>query len=170
MTKISVTVDGHSFEIGLDFSAYEAREFSATVDGTPVRICLSDDRLPFEETQLIIVNDRPHEISFDTALRWIKTCRGAYPVEIHDLGAKVSRPVSGDGRVKAPIPGLITRVLVNMGDRVEVDQPLLVLEAMKMENEIRAPRAGVISALPVEAGQSVSRGDVLVEVEAQPTH
>ena len=63
------------------------------------------------------------------------------------------------------IPGLITRVLVEVGDQVEAGQPLLVLEAMKMENEIRSPRAGTIKSIPVAVGDRVNSGDVLVEFD-----
>ena len=66
--------------------------------------------------------------------------------------------------MKAPIPGLITRVLVRPGEQVEAGQILLVLEAMKMENEIRAPMMGTVSTVLVVPQQSVARGDMLVEV------
>ena len=65
---------------------------------------------------------------------------------------------------KAPIPGLIARVLVAPGQTVEVGEPLLVLEAMKMENEIRAARAGVVQEIAVSEGETVVLGDLLVEV------
>ena len=74
-------------------------------------------------------------------------------------------PASGDGRVKAPIPGLISRVLVEPGATVSAGQPLVVLEAMKMENEIRAPFDGVVSALSVSVGQTVLGNQVLAEVK-----
>lgn len=54
-----------------------------------------------------------------------------------------------DGRVKSPIPGLVAHIRVQVGDRVEAGQPILVLEAMKMENEIRAPVKGVVTAVHV---------------------
>jgi len=65
---------------------------------------------------------------------------------------------TGDLVVKAPIPGLVTRVLVNEGDEVEADQPLAILEAMKMENELRAQRAGVVSEIKIKPGENVEQG------------
>ena len=65
---------------------------------------------------------------------------------------------------KAPIPGLIARVLVEKGQQVSADDALIVLEAMKMENEIRAPRSGVVTSIQVKPGDSVVRNTVLVEV------
>ena len=85
-------------------------------------------------------------------------------VDVEDQAVSVTRPRSGDGRLKAPIPGLITRLMVNQGDAVEVGQPLLVLEAMKMENEIRATRPGIIAAIHVAVGQSVIRQELLAEI------
>ncbi|MCA9971009.1 MAG: biotin/lipoyl-binding protein, partial [Anaerolineales bacterium] len=107
---------------------------------------------------------RPYEIVFDAQLSWIRAYSGLHRVAVRDLGAAVARPRSRDGRVKAPIPGLVTRVLVAAGEAVAAGQPLLVLEAMKMENEIRAPRDGVVTAVHVYAGQSVAREMVMVEV------
>ncbi|MCO6450381.1 MAG: acetyl-CoA carboxylase biotin carboxyl carrier protein subunit [Caldilineales bacterium] len=63
-----------------------------------------------------------------------------------------------DLTIKAPIPGLVIRVMVGVGDQVEAKQPLVILEAMKMENELRAPRAGIITDVRVKAGESVEQG------------
>lgn len=68
-------------------------------------------------------------------------------------------------RVRAQMPGKIVRVLVKAGERVSKDQPLLVMEAMKMENEIRAPSDGVVLKLDVTSGQNVETGALLVVIE-----
>ena len=91
--------------------------------------------------------------------------RQLHTVEVQDLNQRVARPRSGDGRVKAPIPGLISRILVEPGASVTAGQPLVILEAMKMENEIRAPFDGVVQAVGVAVGQTVLRNTVLVEVQ-----
>jgi propionyl-CoA carboxylase alpha chain len=65
------------------------------------------------------------------------------------------------GSLTAPMPGSIVRVLVAAGDSVEPGQPLVVLEAMKMEHTVAAPAAGVITELRVQAGQQVDSGAVL---------
>ena len=72
------------------------------------------------------------------------------------------RARSGAGEVKAPMPGLVVRMLVEPGQRVEAGTGLAVLEAMKMENQIKASAAGVVLALRVEPGQAVEKGQVLV--------
>lgn len=74
---------------------------------------------------------------------------------------------SGDGRVKAPMPGLVIRVNVEEGTVVEKGQGLLVLEAMKMENEIKAPVAGKVAKILAESGQPVDKGVVLVELSGE---
>jgi len=66
------------------------------------------------------------------------------------------------GDLRAAIPGRVLRILVAEGEHVEAGRTLLVLEAMKMENEVRAPRGGRIRAIDVAAGQAVGTGDVLV--------
>lgn len=69
---------------------------------------------------------------------------------------------AGGGTIVAPMPGTVLNVTVNTGDKVSRGQTLLVLEAMKMENEIMAPADGVVQSLNVTKGVSVNAGDVLV--------
>ncbi len=71
----------------------------------------------------------------------------------------------GRQQISAPMPGKVMRVLVNAGDAVEVGQGLLVVEAMKMQNEIRSPKSGRVEKLFVEEGQAVNAGDVLAWVD-----
>ncbi len=72
------------------------------------------------------------------------------------------RTPSSDGLVVAPVPGVVTEVRVKVGDAVKAGAPLLVLEAMKMENEIFAPLDGVVKEVYVEAGARVGRGERLL--------
>jgi glutaconyl-CoA/methylmalonyl-CoA decarboxylase subunit gamma len=73
----------------------------------------------------------------------------------------------GHARVelKAPMPGLLVRVLCQAGDEVQPGQPLAVLQAMKMENELALPRGGRVSRVNVQAGQAVEQNQVLVVLE-----
>ncbi|HEY3722299.1 MAG TPA: biotin carboxylase N-terminal domain-containing protein [Acidimicrobiia bacterium] len=79
--------------------------------------------------------------------------------------AAASSGSGGDGTVNAPMQGTIVKVLVHVGDAVEVGQGLLVLEAMKMENHISAERAGTVAEIRVSAGETVGTGAVLVIIE-----
>ena len=67
--------------------------------------------------------------------------------------------------LKAPMPGLLVKVLCAVGDQVEAGQPLAVLQAMKMENELSLPRGGRVSSISAQEGQTVEQGQVLVAVE-----
>jgi biotin carboxyl carrier protein len=88
---------------------------------------------------------------------------------IEAAAAQNSRPAAGAGgaggdTVAAPMPGRVVRVEVEVGQQVEAGAGLVVVEAMKMENELRAPRTGVVQAVHVSAGQTVERGAPLVSL------
>jgi biotin carboxyl carrier protein len=67
--------------------------------------------------------------------------------------------------LKAPMPGLLVKILCQVGDAIEAGQPLVVLQAMKMENELSLPRGGTVTSIGAESGQTVEQGQVLVVVE-----
>lgn len=71
----------------------------------------------------------------------------------------------GEQKIVAPMPGRVMRVLVAAGDRVDIRQPLVVVEAMKMENELRSPKAGTVKEVSVAPGASVESGRVLLVIE-----
>jgi 3-methylcrotonyl-CoA carboxylase alpha subunit len=87
------------------------------------------------------------------------------PLDLDHLGGGHTR-ASGHMSLEAPMPGTIIKVLVSEGDTVEANQPLLVLEAMKMEHTVVAPYAGVVAAIPFGPGQLVSGGMTLIELDA----
>jgi biotin carboxyl carrier protein len=74
-------------------------------------------------------------------------------------------PAAGERRVSAPMPGRIVRVLVRAGDTVAAGQPLVVVEAMKMENELKSPKAGRVKEVSVGEGMSIEAGRLLVVVD-----
>jgi pyruvate carboxylase subunit B len=83
---------------------------------------------------------------------------------IRDLSA-ASAAAAGPSPLVAPMPGLIVRVNVQPGDQVQAGQGLVVMEAMKMENELRAPSAGSVRAVHATPGSAVEKGALLVELE-----
>jgi pyruvate carboxylase subunit B len=83
---------------------------------------------------------------------------------IRDITAASSKP-SGPAPVNAPMPGLVVRVNVAVGDKVQAGQGVVVMEAMKMENGLRASTAGIVKAVYAEVGKAVEKGTVLVELE-----
>ncbi len=164
MSKIGVTIDGHTFEVEISLNQRVDSELTVMVNGEPAHVVVPDRDAPPDQLDWMIVDRRPYEIVLDPDLTWIRTWSGLHHIEVRDLEARVARPISRDSRIKAPIPGLIKTVFVAAGDRVAAGQPLLVLEAMKMENEIHAPRSGIVTQLNVSAGQSVALNEVLAEI------
>jgi geranyl-CoA carboxylase alpha subunit len=85
------------------------------------------------------------------------------------LAAPASAAAGGsDGRVRAAMNGRVVAVLVRQGERVEAGQPVMTLEAMKMEHVHTAPVSGMISAIDVAEGEQVTTGKIVVEIEANP--
>jgi biotin carboxyl carrier protein len=146
-----VTVDGETHSVSL-----------VDVEGTPV--------------SLLRVGDQVHRVVArrgETRGRYSLALDGhRYAVEaldertraVRDLSAASSK-ASGPAPLVAPMPGLVVRVNVAPGDEVHAGQGLVVMEAMKMENELRAPAAGTVRAVRVAAGTAVEKGAVLVELE-----
>ena len=115
-------------------------------------------------TQYALMHHRDgnrHQISLSGA---------AYHVEIFDplslMRRRADDEMGGEGVIKALMPGRIVRVLVAKGDNVEKGAGLLVLEAMKMENEIQSPADGVVDEIFVESGQTVEGGAELIHITA----
>ncbi|NPA30900.1 MAG: biotin/lipoyl-binding protein [Chloroflexi bacterium] len=104
---------------------------------------------------------------------WQVLLRGRlYTVQVEDERERVLRARAGvdtrdkrPQRIPSPMPGLIVEVRVQPGDTVSKGATLLILESMKMQNEIKAPRDGVVAAVFVQAGQSVNQGEALVQLE-----
>jgi biotin carboxyl carrier protein len=121
----------------------------------------------------VLLNGESHQIRIAPRPDGTLTLH-AGPAEYH---AEISDPRSWRGRrhgaleaegrqqIAAPMPGKVVRILVKQGDTVEAGQGLLVVEAMKMQNEIRSPKSGKIEKLFAKEGQPVNAGEVLLWVE-----
>jgi biotin carboxyl carrier protein len=83
---------------------------------------------------------------------------------IRELAGATSGP-AGPAPLKAPMPGLIVRINVSVGDQVKAGQGLVVMEAMKMENELRATAAGRVKSVVAKPGTAVEKGALLIELE-----
>jgi biotin carboxyl carrier protein len=82
------------------------------------------------------------------------------------VGQAQRAAAAGPTTVKSPMPGRVVKVLVRAGDRITAGQPVVVVEAMKMENELRAPRAGTVKEIRCAEGAAVESGQDLVVVDA----
>ena len=164
MHKLTIVIENRPHEVEVMPSRTTPGEYAVIVDGEQRTVFVPDYDNP-DLADWMIVDDRPYELIFSPDMRVAQIYAGRYDVQVRDKEVGSVRPTSGDGRVKAPIPGLVTRVHVEPGQLVEVGQPLLVLEAMKMENEIRAPRGGTVRQLSVKPGQTVTLNEPLIEIE-----
>jgi biotin carboxyl carrier protein len=161
MSKLEVVVDGHVHQVTLELTGSTV---TATVDGTSLQVVLPEWPTGSQAPEWALVDDRPYQMVFDPELQWLRAYGGLHRLEIRDLEAPIVRGANPDGRLKAPIPGQIARVAVAAGQTVASGDPLLVLEAMKMENEICSPCAGRVAAVHVAPGQNVALGQLLVEI------
>ncbi len=117
----------------------------------------------------IEVNGSKYEVEIHKEIKTPKTPKlvrpKVFPTSEADK-AKTSNPSDrkGTGGIKAPLPGTILELKVKVGDKVKSGDLLLIMEAMKMENNINADRSGVVSSIKVNTGDSVLEGDILVEI------
>ncbi len=118
------------------------------------------------------VNGKVYQVEVDQAMQMAKTPKLVRSVAVpstdsHPSVAKTSNPSApkGGGTIKSPLPGVVLNVFVKEGDTVSIGQKLLVLEAMKMENNIEADKGGRVVSLKKNKGDSVMEGDVLIVIE-----
>lgn len=123
--------------------------WSLLIDGASYLATVGDEEGAF----VVEVLEETYGIRVEEATRHAVRTRGA--------------AAGGDGEqvVKAPMPGQVTHVAVRPGDLVAAGDPLLVIEAMKMQNEIRSPKSGKVDRLLTKEGQTVNVGEVLAWVE-----
>jgi biotin carboxyl carrier protein len=142
------------------------------VDGEVVNVDLRQSGAP--ELYSLLYNGRSYEMLIEEdRFTYDVTLRGErFEVQVEDertrrlnIGRKMISVPEGEFAVNAPIPGLVVRILVEEGQPVTDEQPLILLEAMKMENEIRAARAGVVKKIACAPGQRVEQNAVLVVLE-----
>ena len=148
-SRVSASVDNRTYELVLHRSVEnrlllvtDGRVFDCTVDGK-------------------IESGSPVEVTVDTE---------CYAITLTDprrlRSASAAGALAGGlARIAAPMPGKIVRVLVEAGAQVEAGEGVIVVEAMKMQNEMKSPRAGKVVTVNVEVGATVNAGDVLAVIE-----
>ncbi len=112
-----------------------------------------------ESFRMIIQKDRAGHAVFTRGHRFQLTVEDERTFLMRSLINNKS--ASGGGEVKAPIPGLVTKILAAEGDNVTQGQGVLILEAMKMENEIKSPVPGNITRITAQQGRNVEKGEIL---------
>lgn len=157
----------------------EAHRVEVTGSGGRYRITVGervwevDARLTSPGIYSLLVDGISHVADVDAGAGALAVQVGGetYTVQVEDEARWLIRTrggAAGGGRgqrLTAPLPGRVTHVAVRPGDRVEAGAPLVVIEAMKMENEFRAAAPGTVTEVGVTAGQAVNAGDLLVVIE-----
>jgi biotin carboxyl carrier protein len=160
-----VTIEGKNYR--LELSRSEGR-WECRLDGRAIEI---DAVLARRDVLSILMNGKAYEVKRERTPTdmhlWVGSSR--YAAQVRDPRSLRSRASLDDGRgprkLIAPMPGKIVRVLVKENAEVDAGQGLLVVEAMKMQNEIKSPKKGVVRKMVAAEGASVSAGDVLAVVE-----
>jgi pyruvate carboxylase subunit B len=162
--KYFVTVGARTIEVRLEGDR-------AQVDG--VESVVHREPVPGTSLDQVMIDGRAFTLSLepDGLGRWTAGVRGSrYEVSVvdertHHVRSLVGTAATAAGQVlRAPMPGLVVRVLVEEGHQVSVGQGLVVLEAMKMENELKATGAGVVRNVRAVAGSTVEKGQALLDV------
>jgi biotin carboxyl carrier protein len=135
----AVTVENNKFHVLKDHKPFKAEIVAADF---------------IAKKYTIKVNNNTYEVAIADAL----------DILIKDMGIERGRTKVVNA-IKAPMPGLILEISVEVGQSVKENDPLLILEAMKMENSFLSPRDGVIKSIAVEKGHAVDKGQLLIEFE-----
>lgn len=165
-TVYTIRIDNHTYRIERDKNG----EF--LVDGEALNI----EHVPVPNGTILRFANR----SFTTHIERFPENGSPYQVnvngrslavEVEDEKAALLRSLQSDkttklhsAQVRSPMPGKITRVLVSEGELIEAGQGVLILEAMKMENEIKAPSAGVVKSVRVKEADAVEKNAILIEI------
>jgi biotin carboxyl carrier protein len=161
--RLDATVDGRTFRVEV---RQEGDGYEVTVDGVPMEIDLVEISGNFSS---LIVGGLSHDVGLE---KRSDGYRVHLPDETHTValaeasrdGARPARPADGPARLTAPMPGRVVKVLVEEGREVVAGEGLVVIEAMKMENELKASRRGRVQKVAVHQGQAVEAGALLVVV------
>jgi biotin carboxyl carrier protein len=160
-----VTIDGKHYR--LDLNRAEGR-WSCRLDGRDVEV---DAVLACPDVLSLRIGNIAYEVKSERVANgshlWVGSTR--FAVEVCDPRSLRGRVRAGDDhgprKIVAPMPGKVVRLVVREGDQVEAGAGLAVVEAMKMQNEIKSPKKGTVQKILVSEGAAVNAGDVLLIVE-----
>jgi biotin carboxyl carrier protein len=163
--KYIATADGQEYEIRIlpdGRIVADGEELSASLESIDGRALFS-----------LIIDDASYEVFVERRDRvyFVTVAGDRYEVRVEDERMKLLRERAGavqeevrEAAVKAPMPGLVVDVIVQEGQEVAAGDGVVILEAMKMENEIRSPQAGRVRSIRVSPGQTVNQGDTMLEI------
>jgi acetyl/propionyl-CoA carboxylase alpha subunit len=162
--KYHVTIAGKTVPVDVEGER-------VVVDGQPYQATLR--RIPGTPLRQLLLDGRPATLALERLGRgrWMLVAAGErWEAEVLDDRALYIRSLAGGGDqrpradvLRAPMPGLVVRINAKPGDSVAAGSGIVVLEAMKMENELKAASPGIVKTILVAAGEAVEKGQVLVE-------
>ena len=163
-----IDLDGRKHRLSINPGA-DGSSYLFQLDGQP---CAADAQLLQPDILSLLIGGKSYRILFDPRPdgRAIVLGERRIPYRVDDPRSLRSRSGvdnndTGARSIVASMPGRIVRILVQPGDSVEAQQGLIVVEAMKMQNELRAPRAGMVTRIAVAVGATVQAGQVLLVIE-----
>lgn len=139
MKNYKFTIDGNTFEV--DIVQVEGNMAKIEVNGTVYNVEIHRDVKPMKTPVLVRAAVKEPQKQIEKKIGGAKTA------------------------IKSPLPGIIIQILVGPGDNVTKGQKLYIMEAMKMENDIKAERDGVVASIKVTPGQSVLQDEVIMEMD-----
>jgi biotin carboxyl carrier protein len=161
-----ISVDGKNHRLELN---KEVGRWRCILDGESIEV---DAIIARPNVMSVIIGGQAFEVKRERTATdmhfWVKSAR--FAVDVRDPRSLRSRRAKGAGiegpqKMLAPMPGKIVRVISATGTEVEAGHGVLVIEAMKMQNELKSPKKGTVKQILVAEGQSVSAGEVLAIVE-----
>jgi biotin carboxyl carrier protein len=164
--KLELTIDGVEQQIEILASAPACR---FRLRDEPARE--AEVEMPEPGAYSVLMDGRSYDAHVEEAPGALVVTAGGhrFEIEVRDprrlARGAARRGGEGPQTVAAPMPGKVVRVLVTAGSAVEAGQGLVVVEAMKMQNEMKAPRAGRVLTLPAKEGATVAAGEVLATIE-----
>ncbi len=167
-----IETDGRIYAVNVERDVDQPGRFRVTVDGRHHEV----DALQLSADTLSVIIGHDRRVSYEVGFldgrepgEVTAHLHGlVVPISINGRRARAGGPVArgkGEQRLVAPMPGRVLRVLVGLGDEVAARQPLVVVEAMKMENELSCARPGRVKEVAVTAGMPVEAGRLLLTLE-----
>ena len=138
------------------------KKFKFTISGDEYDVHIQDME---DNIATIEVNGTKYEVEIQAEVKQTKTPRLVRKPVIKQPGeGQIQKSSAGGQVIKAPLPGTILKLNVKEGDTVKAGTSLMVMEAMKMENQVMAEKDGVITAIKVKEGDAVLQDDVMIEI------
>ena len=153
MKDYSLKINGYNYDVRIDNVNETSTLAHVVVNGTPYEVEILGAKAPVAGKPQIAPAPATANSAQVTPATAVKSAPAA------------PAPVAGGSTIKSPLPGTVMAVKVAVGDTVKAGQTLMVLEAMKMENNIDADRDGTVTQILVQSGATVQEGDNLIVIE-----